>query len=818
MPTYHLDILVDGKDRGGSGLLRGVGGLLNSLGKTALLAATGGILALSTAFGASIAKGSEFSSVMSAVRADLGPTAAEFEGLSAKALQLGKDTSFGAGDAAAAIDELARNGLNATQILSGAADATVHLAEATGLKGREGLATAATVATDAMANFGLTAEDMTRAINGISGVAVVSKFDINDYALAMAQAGGVAGSVGVEFEDFNTAIAGISSLFSSGSDAGTSYKTMLQRLVPVSGPAAEAMTKLGIITKEAGNRFFDAKGNLKSMAEISGVLQVALRGLSESDAIDLFTTAFGTDAQRAAFGLAKLGTAGFNQLAASISKVDAAAQAATRLDNLAGDMEQLRGSLETAGIEMETAFEPMLRRLVQTATAFVNTNLIGRDWSPLISGLTGAANAVTGFIGAVQTAGGPVAYLQGQFSELRDAAVQWVTDAIPQARAGLTQYAEETRAWALASLPGWIDSLKGWAAAAGRWAIDAVPGLLVHLLELRNQAVGWALGQVPHLIDAIRPWSIAFLQWVVDAAPGMLGEFGRLTGQLLDTIGLSLPGIVSALAGWGAELVNWVIVAAPRLWPELLNLAGQLAGWIAERVPVIASQLGAWAIAFVGWVGETTPKLIVAAGGMLGTLLYWLYDNRGAILTTLGTWAQQLDIWVKTQAGPALLAALTGLATSLWAEIARLGDQARSEGTIGRALIDGIRAGIAQVWGDLVADLQQRLGTLANIGLRITPVGGLMNSAGVPGFASGVTNFRGGLALVGERGPELLNLPGGSDVLPRGFAGGGGSTTISVGQIVVQEAQNARETAQAVREELIRLGKRNSGNVFGGFA
>jgi hypothetical protein len=36
----------------------------------------------------------------------------------------------------------------------------------------------------------------------------------------------------------------------------------------------------------------------------------------------------------------------------------------------------------------------------------------------------------------------------------------------------------------------------------------------------------------------------------------------------------------------------------------------------------------------------------------------------------------------------------------------------------------------------------------------------------IPGFASGVTNFSGGLAIVGERGPELVNLPRGSDVIP----------------------------------------------------
>jgi hypothetical protein len=46
----------------------------------------------------------------------------------------------------------------------------------------------------------------------------------------------------------------------------------------------------------------------------------------------------------------------------------------------------------------------------------------------------------------------------------------------------------------------------------------------------------------------------------------------------------------------------------------------------------------------------------------------------------------------------------------------------------------------------------------------------------VPGFKYGVENFQGGTAIVGEDGPELVKLPGGSSVLPlRGGARGGGA-------------------------------------------
>lgn len=55
----------------------------------------------------------------------------------------------------------------------------------------------------------------------------------------------------------------------------------------------------------------------------------------------------------------------------------------------------------------------------------------------------------------------------------------------------------------------------------------------------------------------------------------------------------------------------------------------------------------------------------------------------------------------------------------------------------------------------------------------------------IPQFANGVTNFSGGMALVGERGPELVTLPTGSNVITnenlRRF---GGSSTSSKSVII----------------------------------
>lgn len=312
--------------------------------------------------------GATFEVTMSGVAAVLQPTGDQLANLSDKALQLGADTSFSAQQAGEAIEMLAKNGLDYDAIINGAADATIALAAATGAK----LPEAADIATDVMANFRDVANDMGAAIDGITGVTVASKFGIDDYRLALAQAGGVAGALGIEFDDFNTTIAVTSSRFASGSDAGTSFKTFIQRLTPDTKPATAAMSELGIITAEAGNRFYDAQGNLKDMRDIAQILQEATAGLSEEQKNQALSTIFGTDAMRTAIGVAEAGAEGFDKVATSIEKVSAADQAATRLDNFKGSVEQFKGSLETLSIVISQDILPQFRPFVDLGTQGLN--------------------------------------------------------------------------------------------------------------------------------------------------------------------------------------------------------------------------------------------------------------------------------------------------------------------------------------------------------------------------------------------------------------------------------------------------------------
>ena len=86
--------------------------------------------------------------------------------------------------------------------------------------------------------------------------------------------------------------------------------------------------------------------------------------------------------------------------------------------------------------------------------------------------------------------------------------------------------------------------------------------------------------------------------------------------------------------------------------------------------------------------------------------------------------------------------------------------------------------------------IKDQLNSLKDTISKVPGVGALLNK--VPGFASGVRNFAGGLAVVGENGPELVNLPKGSDVYNANqsqdlFSQGGKSVQITQNNTFVRD-------------------------------
>lgn len=320
------------------------------------------------AFAVAVKAAADFEKVISEFKAVSGATAGEMDKIREKALQLGADTSFSAREAAEAMVELGKQGLSVSQILEGAADATVSLAAAGGIE----LPEAASIAAAALNQFKLTAQDLPKVADLLAGAANASATGVSELGQALSFVGPVAEAMGLSIED---SVAALALLANGGIDAtrgGTALRSILSRLSPTSKEAAGAMKELGLITADGSSQFFDAQGNVKSMSEVIGILNDSTKDLTAEQKIHALQTIFGTEALAAANIMAGSTAESFNELAANIGKTKAADVAAERMNNLSGAMEELSGSFETVLIKAGSQFQTGLTGVVKVITSIVN--------------------------------------------------------------------------------------------------------------------------------------------------------------------------------------------------------------------------------------------------------------------------------------------------------------------------------------------------------------------------------------------------------------------------------------------------------------
>lgn len=352
--------------------------------------------------GAALKASADFEQGLSNMAAILRPTAREFDALRERAVELGKTTKFTARQAADGMEMLARNGLKAGQILGGAADATLNLAAAANAD----LAPAADVITDIMVNFNKEGADLKSVIDNIAGTLTNSKFDWEDYQMAVSQAAGAAGPLGMSFEDMNAALAATAPSFASGEEAGTSFKGFLLRLAPDGKEAQEMITKLGL-------SFFDAAGNLRSLAEIAEELRVKVGRLTKESQVEVLGALFGQRTIRTALRLMEEGAVGVERLTKAIGGVSAADMAAKRLDNFWGSVTLLKSALEAVGIAIGNSGLLSFARsladgLAEIARDLATVNPALLRWGTVMVGLVAVLGPLILVMGLFATAIGAI--------------------------------------------------------------------------------------------------------------------------------------------------------------------------------------------------------------------------------------------------------------------------------------------------------------------------------------------------------------------------------------------------------------------------
>jgi TP901 family phage tail tape measure protein len=355
---------------GVSSAQRGFGSKLAGFAKVAgvALGAAGAYGAVQFTKGA-IALERDFGKTMSVLQATTNAPARSMRKLEKLAMDMGAATVFSANDASKAMLELARGGMNQATIRGGALQGTLTLAAAGELE----MAESANIAVKSMGQFNLRGKDMKQIAAALAGGANASSASVRDMSVALSQGGLAADAVGFSIQEATGVLAAFSNAGMEGSDAGTSMKTMLDRLLPSSEKAEKTFERLGLQTKAGKNAFVDAEGEYKSAARIAELLQGATENLSSSERKKALSVMFGSDAQRAATVLAKEGAEGLRPLIKATSDQDAAQRMAqANMKGTAGALETMSGSVETAQLAWGKAIKPLTMFGAQVVTQIAN--------------------------------------------------------------------------------------------------------------------------------------------------------------------------------------------------------------------------------------------------------------------------------------------------------------------------------------------------------------------------------------------------------------------------------------------------------------
>lgn len=291
----------------------------------------------------------DFEQSMNVLAAQSEATTGQMEAVRATAQALGADLTLpgtSALDAGQAMLELSRGGLELKDAMD-AAKGTLQLAAAA----ETDVATAAGVATGALAAFGLEGGQAGYIADLLTNAANQSRASIGDLALGLQQGQSGFALTGQKVDDLVTSLALLSQNGLKGSDAGTALNAAMQRLINPTDEAAKVMRRYGI-------EVYDANGVMLPLRDIIANLKSGLGGLTDQQRNAALGTIFLTDGLKAMAPLLKLGAKGFDDLKAQMNVGGAAARlAGAQMMGLNGAVQGLESQIETLTLE---AFEPLL--------------------------------------------------------------------------------------------------------------------------------------------------------------------------------------------------------------------------------------------------------------------------------------------------------------------------------------------------------------------------------------------------------------------------------------------------------------------------
>jgi hypothetical protein len=536
-----------------------------------------------------------------------------------------------------------------------------------------------------MGQFKIGAAELPGVVQKVVGALDTSKFGFDDFRLAVGQGGAVAAAAGITLTDFATAISATSTQFTSGADAGTSFKTYIQSLVGVSGPAKAAMKKLGI-------SFFDAKGQMKPLGEQAEILRTKLGDLSDESKTEALSTIFGSDAARTAIGLMEQGAKGFEKLQAEIGKGDVDKKIQKRLEGSEAAGKRISNAweglkiavgLETPILSIVTAIKNGFATMLEAiANAPPSVKKIGAAFAGLAA-IMGPLLMIVGHVGAVLLASfaaskfgligraialiiSPVSTIIGLLGEFGLARVLTMIggrllgllgpvgvaislfllfkDQIMFALAAVWKSFTETLGPPLEALVGKIGALfsKLTGGPIGS-AVAALIGLLSGVADVVGTILVGAIEIAGNLIERALSGIVAAFSGLVDSVTDVVD---LVTALLSGDFAGAWRALVSLIEDVFDTIVGIIVAIIPEISAPLQEMYSEAKGWLVDKFQSITAAFTGTVKNAVDYVAGILPTgIISAARGLYQGVRGWLVDKFGALMD----WVGKKAAWIGDQ-------------------------------------------------------------------------------------------------------------------------------------------------------------------------
>jgi TP901 family phage tail tape measure protein len=437
------------------------------------------------------------------------------------AIKAGADTVFSSSEAAQGITELAKAGVQAKDILGGGLTGALNLAAAGGL----GVGQSAEYMATALTQFQLKGSKATHVADLLAAGAGKAQGEVSDMALALTYAGVPSNQLGVSLEQTAGTIALLAKNGIIGERAGTSLRGMLASLTSPSKIAQKSMDALGISV-------FDAKGNFIGFDGVARVLHDRLSGLTQKERSYALGRIFGNEQLQAANVLYREGAKGVHTWTKNVDDSGYAADTAKRkLNNLAGDVEYLKGDIDALFIKRGGGAQDGLRDLVQGVDRAVVA--FGHLPDEVQSGVVKVTALTTATAGLLFVASKVVKTYRG------------VRDVFGATKAGSGLGAVAGAAASKSVVPVYVTNWAGGSLPGGKGVPGAAP------VPVAGKARGSKLARAGGLIvDAAVVLASAKAISSLGEAIGKLGDRGREAG-VLDQFTKPKSGLNALLFGGG---------------------------------------------------------------------------------------------------------------------------------------------------------------------------------------------------------------------------------------------------------------------------